>query len=1054
MKRYIYYIWCLLGLGLLTGCMFEEESIETEDDNLVHMVFTAMVEDGNPATRTVLDENEVDGFRGVLWEPEDVIGIATYNGRYQRFENVLEEPAASGVFEGSVNQDIMYYAIYPYRDNQQMGSSVNVAIPSKQTYQPDSFDGSAAPMVGKGNHAEPLHFMNLCGSLAINITGTEKIKSILFQTKAGEKVSGDATVDPDYADYPVMTMGEATDDYIVLDCGEGVQLSGTPTSFHFVLPPATYNGFDLLITTTDGQFMQKSTDKQLTIKRSIITKAASFAFENTADTFVNLSERGNANCYIVPQSGYYSFDGTVIGNGEFGFTPENNFHTNTHEISPVTAELLWADNHTLIKGCGYDASTGMVKFLTSGEEGNAVIAAKDSEGNILWSWHIWMTDQPEEQIYNNNAGIMMDRNLGAISATPGDVGALGLLYQWGRKDPFLGSASISSAVERESTITWPSPVSSDSSTGTIDYVISHPMTFVKSVSSSSYDWHYSSRDNTLWQSEKTIYDPCPSGWRVPDGGSNGVWATAMGSSSSYNRSYDSTNEGMNFSGDFGSASTIWYPASGTRANNNGELESVGGYGEYWSVVPSGYNAYYMYFASTGSVVPTDDGRRARGRSVRCTKDEGYVDISYPQVRMNTIEGITTSSAKLVALVKSEGVSSVTERGFIYGTQPDLSDGTKIQCGEGGGEFSYALTGLPNATKYYVKAYAVNSRGETQTEITLFMTHISDDIIDLSAKGTANSYIISNSGTFSINAVKGNSSESVGAIVSSDILWESYGTEEVPVVGALISPPTIKGERIVFDVPEPYREGNVVIAAKDAAGTILWSWHIWLTDAPEEQIYNNNAGIMMDRNLGATSATPGEVGALGLFYQWGRKDPFLGPSSISSDTEAKSTITWPSPQSSDSSKGTVDYVTSHPTTFVTVGSSSSDDWHYSSRDNTLWQSKKTIYDPCPVGWRVPDGDGDGVWETAGFSSTLYNSSNAGISFSISSMSTTWYPASGYRYYRDGALSGVNSRGHYWSVTTGSVAACYLYFSNAGNVGPTGNYCNRAYGQSVRCLQESE
>ena len=256
MKRYIYYIWCLLGLGLLTGCMFEEESIETEDDNLVHMVFTAMVEDGNPATRTVLDENEVDGFRGVLWEPEDVIGIATYNGRYQRFENVLEEPAASGVFEGSVNQDIMYYAIYPYRDNQQMSTSVNVTIPSKQTYKPNSFDGSAAPMVGKGNHAEPLHFMNLCGSLAINITGTEKIKSILFQTKAGEKVSGGATVDPDYADYPVMTMGEATDDYIVLDCGEGVQLGGTPTSFHFVLPPATYNGFDLLITTTDGQFMQ------------------------------------------------------------------------------------------------------------------------------------------------------------------------------------------------------------------------------------------------------------------------------------------------------------------------------------------------------------------------------------------------------------------------------------------------------------------------------------------------------------------------------------------------------------------------------------------------------------------------------------------------------------------------------------------------------------------------------------------------------------------------------------------------------------------------------
>ena len=1365
MKRYIYYIWCLLGLGLLTGCMFEEESIETEDDNLVHMVFTAMVEDGNPATRTVLDENEVDGFRGLLWEPEDVIGIATYNGRYQRFENVLEEPAASGVFEGSVNQDIMYYAIYPYRDNQQMSTSVNVTIPSKQTYKPNSFDGSAAPMVGKGNHAEPLHFMNLCGSLAINITGTEKIKSILFQTKAGEKVSGGATVDPDYADYPVITMGEATDDYIVLDCGEGVQLSGTPTSFHFVLPPATYNGFDLLITTTDGQFMQKSTDKQLTIKRSIITKAASFAFENTAGTFVNLSERGNANCYIVPQSGYYSFDGTVIGNGEFGFTPENNFHTNTHEISPVTAELLWADNHTLINGCGYDAPTGMVKFLTSGEEGNAVIAAKDSEGNILWSWHIWMTDQPEEQVYFNNAGTMMDRNLGAISATPGDVGALGLLYQWGRKDPFLGSASISSAVERESTITWPSPVSSDAANGTIGYSVLNPTTFIK-YNGSNYDWYYtgsSSTDDTRWQSDKTIYDPCPVGWRVPDGGDEGVWSTAKGSSSSYNRSYDSTNKGMNFSGDFGIASTIWYTASGCRGCNGGALGDVGFGVLYWSVTPASNHAYNLFFRYDGYVNPTYYDSRAGGFPVRCTKDDGYVDISYPQVRMNTIEGITTSSAKLVATVKSEGVSPVTERGFIYGTQPDLSDGTTVQCGEGGGEFSYDLTGLPNATKYYVKAYAVNSRGETQTSIRNFITKYSDDEINLSSSetancyivrcsgtysfdctvkgnsmesvgapvsaevvwetdntsgsiavgdiissvsliqnnlvvfnatgkegnaviavkdesdvilwswhiwvsyydpyateqlypsgaimmdrnlgalsveygdvlswglfyqqgrkdpfvgcgdlsartfastapegkiyyeygggddyarqnpnvtlgsydsvwteeknmndpcpsgwrvpptsvfqfssddltevsygrvfsslsgtdiyfpltgdtqegyqslrgpgalaylwtsdierpynivglyderrskydenpvrcmkedkgftydnsfstsgavslsdaGTANSYIVSSPGTYSISPVKGNSSESVGTVASAEVLWESLGIDIV-YKGSLVKGTKYENGQIYFKTSDTYMEGNAVIAAKDANGTVLWSWHIWLTDEPEGHVYNNNAGTMMDRNLGAISATPGDVGALGLFYQWGRKDPFLGSSSISSDVEeAKSTITWPSPVSSDSSNGTIEYAISHPTTFIGYNRSNRD-WYYtgsSSTDDTRWQSDKTIYDPCPAGWRVPDGGSTGVWNTAGFANTSYDSSNEGISFSISSPSTTWYPASGYR---GGSVSSVGSFGYYWSVTPYGKDAYSLYFSYSGDVNPANNdYRVNCF--SVRCLQVTD
>ena len=213
---------------------------------------------------------------------------------------------------------------------------------------------------------------------------------------------------------------------------------------------------------------------------------------------------------------------------------------------------------------------------------------------------------------------------------------------------------------------------------------------------------------------------------------------------------------------------------------------------------------------------------------------------------------------------------------------------------------------------------------------------------------------------------------------------------------------------------------------------------------------------MDRNLGAISTTPGDVGALGLLYQRGRKDPFLGSSSISSNTEAKSTITWPSPVSSDSSTGTVDFVTSHPTTFVKAGSLSSKDWHYSSRDNTLWQSEKTIYDPCPVGWHVPNGGSNGVWQTAGFASTSYDSSNEGINFSISSPSTTWYPASGYRSNIDGALYDVGSNGYCWSASpssSGSNLAYDLFFNDLGDVYPSSS-TDRADGQSVRCLQESE
>lgn len=111
---------------------------------------------------------------------------------------------------------------------------------------------------------------------------------------------------------------------------------------------------------------------------------------------------------------------------------------------------------------------------------------------------------------------------------------------------------------------------------------------------------------------------------------------------------------------------------------------------------------------------------------------------------------------------------------------------------------------------------------------------------------------------------------------------------------------------------------------------------------------------MDRNLGATSATPGEISALGLLYQWGRKDPFLSSSSISSGTLAKSTIAWPSSVSSNTSNGTIEYAISHPTTFITSNSSNAD-WYYtgsSSTDDTRWQSEKTIYDPCPASSAMP------------------------------------------------------------------------------------------------------
>lgn len=228
-------------------------------------------------------------------------------------------------------------------------------------------------------------------------------------------------------------------------------------------------------------------------------------------------------------------------------------------------------------------------------------------------------------------------------------------------------------------------------------------------------------------------------------------------------------------------------------------------------------------------------------------------------------------------------------------------------------------------------------------------------LDLSEEGYANSYIVSAAGTYRFKPTRGSSLKFITDISSVEVYWESFGTDVVPSVGDLIRNPKYEDGYISFETPDNFKEGNAVIAAKNANGTILWSWHIWLTDKPQEYVCVDDAGITMDRNLGATSAVPGEVGALGLMYEWGRKDPFLGSSSIDTPKVAKATNTWFDISCSDMSTGSIEFSIMNPMTFITEGNYN--DWlyydNYYQIDHTRWGEAKTIYDPCPSGWKVPD-----------------------------------------------------------------------------------------------------
>lgn len=356
-------------------------------------------------------------------------------------------------------------------------------------------------------------------------------------------------------------------------------------------------------------------DYRYTLGSAKTINAASYKFINTQE-FIKMPARDlgsseTANCYIVPSTlptaGRYKFPATVKGNGK---NPDGSA---ADGISPKSAKILWqadGDGKTQQNLFFFNPTVqdGYVSFRTrqSYWYGSALIAVYSGEnctGDILWSWHIWFPGVIADHEYANNAGTLMDRSLGATYSGASKY-SYGLLYQWGRKDPFRAQ-------------TPESIVATSAENGTVAYSVKHPETFITSETAPN-DWLYSERDNSLWGagengafSTKTMYDPCPAGYRVPDGGPNGVWVKA-----NYNGNT------WSYGGDGYAGRAVgpgWYFGTGYLNCSDGILSAVGSWGFTWSCTPDSNNIYDMYVRNNGYVYNQGSNGRAYGFSVRCLK---------------------------------------------------------------------------------------------------------------------------------------------------------------------------------------------------------------------------------------------------------------------------------------------------------------------------------------------------------------------------------------------------------------------------------------------------
>lgn len=234
-----------------------------------------------------------------------------------------------------------------------------------------------------------------------------------------------------------------------------------------------------------------------------------------------------------------------------------------------------------------------------------------------------------------------------------------------------------------------------------------------------------------------------------------------------------------------------------------------------------------------------------------------------------------------------------------------------------------------------------------------------DATNLGATETANCYIIDKAGSYKIPAVKGNSNESVGTVAGVKLLWETYNSDQEVAANSVIAAVDYEEDAVFFRTPDSLMPGNALIAALDANEVILWSWHIWIpatgiVDLEDGNFYNK---ALMDRNLGALEAVPDAASApslsmFGLYYQWGRKDPMF-----TSNWQRNATLDITYSGSSEAGVTvTTEESIKNPTTYYYSQEGGTYNWN-SSELTDLWEddTDKTIYDPCPAGYRVPKYD---------------------------------------------------------------------------------------------------
>lgn len=406
--------------------------------------------------------------------------------------------------------------------------------------------------------------------------------------------------------------------------------------------------------------------------------------------------------------------------------------------------------------------------------------------------------------------------------------------------------------------------------------------------------------------------------------------------------------------------------------------------------------------------------------------------------------ITAFSAKTGGIVS--GSETITERGVCWGisAEPTVDDNNAFDIDPVAGEYTIKIEGLTPQTTYYARAYAKKDNGEV-----IYGEALPFDTAEVELESESNSYLVEPYATIAIPVSRANKS-TLGQQIKADdkleaeLLW----MDNMGVVNSIET--YGDGENGCVVVYAGGTDGNALVTVK-VNDEVKWSWHIWVSQSANAitTIELPSGAKIMDRNLGAISKTISEIGAVGLQYQFGRKDPFTASASFGTPAEVlKYDLEGNNPEIvlADGPKSLA-FAVANPDTYI---KSNYCDW---CDENVLtwWSDEsgaKTIYDPCPEGWRVPSID-----DYAGIAQEHFNDVEGGNMYVYNEQSN-FFPFTGYREVT-GLMDATANYGTLWvnaviDGAQGEASALSPSYGLGGVQAVNGSPRSRAL--SIRCVKE--